>query len=53
MDNKFDVIIIGAGILGASVAANMAEAGYSTLIIMPLNTSAHSAMKCIMPGSPI
>ena len=33
MDNKFDVIIIGAGILGASVAANMAEAGYSTLII--------------------
>lgn len=33
MDNKFDVIVIGAGILGTSIAANMSEAGYSTLLI--------------------
>lgn len=33
MKNTYDAIVIGAGILGASVAAHLAEAGHSVLLL--------------------
>lgn len=33
MKNTYDAVVIGAGILGASVAAHLAEAGYAVLIL--------------------
>ena len=43
MTERFDVVVIGAGIIGTSIAFSMSKAGWGVLVVDPLAGSGQGA----------